>query len=58
MIRWKRLAEVLRRRDEAATMVEYTFLMMLIASACAVAVSSFGSALLGLFNKAVNAFPH
>lgn len=57
MASWRRAADGLRRREEAATLVEYTLAMVLIAAACFAAVSSFGSAVAGLFVRAVNSVP-
>ncbi len=54
---WLDRACKLLRGETAATMVEYTLLMVFIGLACAVAVTNFGTALRGLFQRAVNGFP-
>ncbi len=51
------MAANLCRREEAATLVEYTLMMILVAASCVAAVTSFGSAVGSLFQRAVNAFP-
>ncbi len=58
MARWWAEIVKLWRREDGATMVEYTLMMVLIAAACFAAVANFGSALAGLFQRAVNGFPH
>jgi len=58
MARWWAGAVKLWCREDAATVVEYTLVMVLIAAACFTAVANFGSALAGLFHRAVNSFPH
>ena len=58
MARLLKIAVALGRQDDAATIVEYTLMMMLVAASCYAAVTSFGSAISGLIQRAVNAFPH
>lgn len=57
MTRWLLLAGKLLRSDSAATMVEYAILMAFVAAACVSAVTTFGSAISALFQKAVGGFP-
>lgn len=43
--------------EEAATLVEYTLVMMLVAAACVAALGTFATALSGLLTRAINVFP-
>lgn len=58
MTRWIASAARLGRQEEAATIVEYTLLMVFVAMACVTAVANFGSAVSGLFRQALNGFGH
>ena len=55
MARWWKMACKLLLEEEAATLVEYTLMMILIAASCFAAVSSFGSAISRLLQKPVEA---
>lgn len=56
MTRWAELSVKLRSSEDAATVVEYTLMMIFVALSCAAAVTNFGSALSGLFRRAINGF--
>lgn len=49
--------ERLLRDEEGATMVEYAFMLGLIAATCILAVGLVGSGTRDLFQKAVDLFP-
>lgn len=48
----------LTRKEEGAAYLEYALLAMLIAVACVVAITAFGSALANLYSEFVSRFPH
>ncbi len=58
MARWCKVAVKLGSDEAAATLVEYTLMMLFVAAACVAAVTTFGSAIASLFQRAVNGFPH
>lgn len=47
------LARTLRDGEIAATIVEYTLMILVVAIACFVSVSALGTSLVGLLQKAV-----
>ncbi len=49
-----RFAGKLASDEDAATMVEYTLMIMFVAMACFAAVSAFGTSLKGPFQNATN----
>jgi Flp pilus assembly pilin Flp len=49
-------ARELRDDESAATMVEYTIMIMTIALACFASVSALGASLIGLIQEAIDGF--
>ena len=58
MNRRPRRPDDLWQSEAAATLVEYALMMVLVAMACVTAISTFGNAVTGLFQRAIAGFGH